>query len=60
MDVKVLPFVFKTDDGPLDVEDIVADHVWFAVFHKELEVVHGFLNVLLVQYVTDESQVDIG
>lgn len=41
------------------MEDIVADHVWFAVFDQELKVVHGFLNVLLMQHVADQTQVDI-
>lgn len=41
------------------MEDVVADHVWFAVFDQELEVVHGFLNVLLMQHVADQTQVDI-
>lgn len=53
------PFVLKADEWPLDVEDVVADHIWFAVFNKELEVVHGFLNVLFMQHVADQTQVDI-
>lgn len=53
------PFVLKANEWPLDVEDVVADHVWFAVFDQELKVVHGFLNVLLMQHVADETQVDI-
>lgn len=58
--VPVWPFVLEADEGPLDVEDVVADHVGLAVFHQELEVVHGFLHVLLMQDVADQAQVDIG
>lgn len=54
-----IPFVLKADEWPLDVEDVVTDHIWFAVFDQELEVVHGFLNVLLMQHVADQTQVDI-
>lgn len=53
------PFVLKADERPLDVEDVVTDHIWFAVFDQELEVVHCFLNVLLMQHVADQTQVDI-
>lgn len=53
------PFVLKADERPLDVENVVADHVGFAVFDQELEVVHGFLNCLLKQHVADETQVDV-
>lgn len=51
--------MLKADEGPLDVENVVADHVWFAVFDQELEVVHGFLTVLLMQHVADQTQVDV-
>lgn len=51
--------MLKADEWPLDVEDVVTDHIWFAVFDQELEVVHGFLNVLLMQHVADQTQVDI-
>lgn len=53
------PFVLEADERPLDVENVVADHVGFAVFDQELEVVHGFLNRLLMQHVADETQVDV-
>lgn len=32
--------MLKADEGPLDVEDVVTDHVGFAVFDQELEVIH--------------------
>lgn len=53
------PFVLKADEWPLYVEDVVADYVGLAVLHQELEVVHGFLDILLVQHVADQTQVDI-
>lgn len=51
--------MLEADERPLDVEDVVADHVGFAVSDQELEVVHGFLNVLLAQHVADQTQVDV-
>ena len=51
--------MLEADEGPLDVEDVVADNIWFAVFHRELEGVHGFLDVVLMQHVADQTQVDI-
>lgn len=54
------PLVFEADERPLDVEDVVADHVGLAVLHQELESVHGFLHVLLVEHVADQAQVDVG
>lgn len=51
--------MLKADERPLDVEDVVADHVGLAVSDQELEVVHGFLNVLLAQHVADQTQVDV-
>lgn len=51
--------MLKADERPLDVEDVVADHVGFAVSDQELEVVHGFLNVLLAQHVANQTQVDV-
>lgn len=51
--------MLEADERPLDVEDVVADHVGLAVLDQELEVVHGFLNVLLVQHVADQAQVDV-
>lgn len=53
------PFVLKADEGPLDVEDVVAHHIWFTVFNQKLEVVHCFLNVLVMQHVADQTQIDI-
>lgn len=58
-DTRCRPLVLEADERPLDVEDVVADHVRFAVFDQELEVVHGFLNVLLMQHVAQQAQVDI-
>lgn len=49
------PLVLKADKRPLDVEHIVADDVGFAVLHKELEVVHGLLNPILTQNVSDKA-----
>lgn len=54
------PLVLEADERPLDVEDVVADHVGLAVLDQELEVVCGFLNVLLVQHIPDQAQVDVG
>lgn len=51
--------MLKADERPLDVENVVADHVGLAVFDQELEVVHGFLKRLLMQHVADETQVDV-
>lgn len=51
--------MLKVDEGPLDVEDVVADHVWFAVFDQKLEGVHCFLNVLVMQHIADQAQVDV-
>lgn len=51
--------MLKADERPLDVEDVIADHIRFAVFDQELEVVHCFLIVLLMQHVADQTQVDI-
>lgn len=42
------------------MENVVANHVGFTVFDQELEVVHGFLDRLLVQHVAHQTQVDIG
>lgn len=54
------PLVLEADERPLDVEDVVADHVGLTVLHQELEVVHGLLNVLPVQHVADQAQVNVG
>lgn len=51
--------MLKADEGPLDVEDVVADHVGFTVLDQKLEIVHGFLSVLLTQHVAYQTQVDI-
>lgn len=51
--------MLEADEGPLDVEDVVADHVGFTVFDQELEGVHGFLDAVRVQNVTDQTQIDI-
>lgn len=53
------PFVLKADEGPLDVEDVVAHHIGFAVFDQELEGVHCLLDVLVMQHVADQTQIDI-
>lgn len=47
--------MLKADKRPLDVEHIVTDNVGFAVLHKELEVVHGLLNSVLTQNVSDKA-----
>lgn len=54
------PLVLKADERPLDMENVVADHVGFTVFDQELKVVHGFLNRLLLEHVAHQTQVDIG
>lgn len=51
------PLVLKADKRPLDVKHIVTDNVGFAVLHKEPEVVHGLLNIVLTQNVSDKAQV---
>lgn len=40
--------MLEADEGPLNVEHVVADDVGFAVFHKELEVVHGLLDTIII------------
>lgn len=51
------PLVLKADKRPLDVEHIVTDDVGFAVLHEEPEVVHGLLNIVLTQNISDQTQV---
>lgn len=51
------PLVLKADKRPLDVEHVVSDDVGFAVLHKEPEVVHGLLNIVLTQNISDKAQV---
>lgn len=41
------------------MEDIAADHVGFAVLHKELKAVRGLLNLLLMHHVPNEALVHI-
>lgn len=52
--------MLEADERPLDVENVVADHVGLAVLHQEVEVVHGFPRALLAQHVADQAQVDVG
>lgn len=52
--------MLKADEGPLDVEDVVTDHIGFAVFDQKLEVVHCLQDVFVMQHITDQTQVDIG
>lgn len=49
------PLVLKADKRPLDVEHIITDNVGFAVLHKELKVIHGLLNTVLTQNVSDKA-----
>lgn len=51
--------MLEADEGPLDVKDVVSDSIGFTVPHQELEGVHGLLVVLLMQYVADQTQVDV-
>lgn len=51
--------MLKADERPLDVEDVVAHHIGFTVLNQELEVVHCFLNVLVMQHVANQTQIDI-
>lgn len=41
------------------MEDIVADHIGFTVFHQKLETIHHLVDLLLVQHITNQSQVHI-
>lgn len=54
------PLVLEADQGPLNVEHIVTDDVGLAVLHKKLEVVHGLLNTILIQDVSDKAKVYVG
>lgn len=40
--------MFEADERPLDMEDIVIDHVGFTVFHQKLKTIHYFLDLLLM------------
>lgn len=51
--------MLKADQRPLDVENVVADHIWFAVLDQEFEVIHGLLDVLLMQHVADQTEIDV-
>lgn len=55
----LVPSMFKADEGPLDVEDIISDHVGFTVFHQKLKTIHHLMDLLLMQYVTNQPQVHI-
>lgn len=49
----------KAEEGPLDVEDVAADHVGFAVLHQELKAVRGLLHLLLMHHIANEALVHI-
>jgi hypothetical protein len=53
----MVPGIFKADERPLDMEDIVADHIGFTVLHQELKTIHHFLDLLLIQHITNQPQV---
>lgn len=42
------PAVLEADEGPLNVEHVIADDIGLAVFHQELEVVHGLLDTIII------------
>lgn len=54
-----LPGIFKADKGPLDMEDVVADHIGFTVFHQKLKTIHHFMDLLFMQHITNQPQVHI-
>lgn len=54
-----VPGIFEADEGPLNMEDIVADHVRLTVFHQKLKTIHHLVDLLLMQHVTDQPQVHI-
>ena len=54
-----VPGIFKTDEGPLDMEDVVADHIGFTVFHQKLKTIHHLMDLLFMQHVTNQPQVHI-
>lgn len=53
----MVPGIFKADERPVDIEDIVTDHIGFTVLHQELKTVHHFLDLLLIQHITNQPQV---
>lgn len=55
----LVPSMFKADEGPLDVEDIVSDHIGFTVFHQKLKTIHHLMDLLFMQHVTNQAQVHI-
>lgn len=55
----LVPSMFKADEGPLDVEDIVSNHIGFTVFHQKLKTIHHLMDRLLMQHVTNQPQVHI-
>lgn len=55
----LVPSMFKTDEGPLDVEDIVSDHIGFTVFHQKLKTIRHLMGLLFMQHVTNQPQVHI-
>lgn len=40
--------MLEADEGPLNVEYVVTDDIGLAVFHEELEVVHGLLDTITI------------
>lgn len=55
----LIPGVFKADKGPLDMEDVVTDHIGFTVFHHKLETIHHLMDLLLMQHITNQPQVHL-
>lgn len=51
--------MFKADEGPLDMEDIVADHIGFTVSHQKLKTIHHLMDLLLMQHITNQPQVHV-
>lgn len=50
--------MLEADEGPLNVEHVVADNIGLAVFHQELKVVHGLLDTI-IKNIANETEVDI-
>lgn len=40
--------MLEADEGPLNVKHVVADDIRLAVFHQELEMVHGLLDTIII------------
>lgn len=59
MPITRVPGILKADEGPLDMEDIVTDHIGFTVFHQKLETIHHLPDLLLMQHVTNQPQVHV-